>query len=146
MKPVKVLLVEDDVVDREAVRRAFKTNRIANEIVEAENGRDALDIMRGSAGAPLQRPYVVLLDINMPVMDGFEFLDELRADAELSDIVVFVLSTSGDQGDMFESYKRNVAGYMIKTIVGESFLEAIRLIEAYWRVVEMPDDSITRIR
>jgi CheY-like chemotaxis protein len=146
VRPVKVLLVEDDEVDRLAVRRAFAKHGVANEIVEAMNGREALEALRGGAGrAPLERPYVILLDLNMPVMNGVEFLDALRADPALSDAVVFVLSTSRSAGDVTEAHRRNVAGYIAKSNAGDGFREAVRLLESYWRLVELPESFGARL-
>jgi CheY-like chemotaxis protein len=134
------LLVEDDDVDREAIRRGLRAKRIANELIEASNGAEALALLRGGGARPaLDRPYIVLLDINMPVMNGFEFLDAVRNDPALSDLVIFVLTTSEANRDVFDSYKRNIAGYMVKGHVGDSFSEAIDLIDHFWRVVVMPD-------
>jgi CheY-like chemotaxis protein len=139
MQPLRILLVEDDEVDREAVRRGLRAKRIANELIEATNGQEALAIIRGENGrTPLEQPFIVLLDINMPVMNGFEFLDALRADPELVKTVVFILTTSEAGNDVFDSYRRNVAGYLIKSRLGDSFVEAIELIDHYWRIVEMP--------
>jgi CheY-like chemotaxis protein len=146
MRPIKVLLVDDDEVDRLAVRRAFKKHRIANDIVEATNGLEALALLRGGEGRPaLERPYLILLDLNMPVMNGLEFLDALRADPALADAVVFILSTSRSELDVAQGYRRNVAGYMVKSNVGDGFLDAVRLLEAYWRVVELPESGEARL-
>lgn len=146
MKAIRVLLVDDDEIDRMSVRRAFVKRGVAAEIVEARNGREALDVLRGTAGAPpLPRPYLILLDLNMPVMNGHEFLAALREDPALSGATVFVLSTSTAGEDIAEGYRRNVAGYMVKSHVGESFMEAVKLLEAYWRVVELPESGEGRL-
>lgn len=138
-RAVRLLLVEDDAVDVEAIRRSFLRNRIANEIAVAGNGVEALQWLRGDENDPAARPLIILLDINMPKMNGLEFLREVRADPALRDLVVFVLTTSDDENDIFEAYNLHVAGYMLKTDVGDGFSEAIRLIDHYWRVVELPE-------
>lgn len=136
---VTVLLVEDNDVDREAVRRAFTRHRIANPIVEATDGLEALTILRGSAEQrPLPRPHVVLLDLNMPRMDGIETLREIREDPKLADTVVFVLTTSKADEDKTAAYDLNVAGYIGKSDVGAGFIRLIELLDHYWRVVELP--------
>ena len=139
-REVTVLVVDDDDVDVEGIRRAFRKRRIGNRLKVAGDGLDALEQLRGSGNhtEPLPRPLLVLLDINMPRMNGLEFLREIRADDALRDLVVFVLTTSADQGDLYEAYNLNVAGYMLKSEVGESFRDAVDLIEHYWRIVEMP--------
>ncbi|MFK7887105.1 MAG: response regulator [Gammaproteobacteria bacterium] len=134
---VKILLVEDDEIDVESVRRSFERNRIANTIYVAKDGVEGLEMLRGTGAQRLDRPLIILLDINMPRMNGLEFLREVRADKELRDLVVFVLTTSSNENDIFEAYNLNVAGYMLKTEVGNGFAEAIRLIDHYWRVVEL---------
>jgi DNA-binding NarL/FixJ family response regulator len=88
---------------------------------------------------------VILLDLNMPVMNGLEFLGELREDPALRDATVFILTTSQAESDIAEGYRRNVAGYMIKSNVGDSFMEAVKLIESYWRVVELPESTDARL-
>jgi CheY-like chemotaxis protein len=146
MRPVKVLLVEDDEVDRLAVRRAFAKQGVANEIIDAVNGLEALEVLRGGPDrGPLQRPYVILLDLNMPVMNGIEFLDAIRADPALTDAVVFVLSTSRSTTDICDGYRRNVAGYIAKSNAGDGFREAVRLLESYWRLVELPESFGARL-
>ena len=136
---VTVLLVEDDDIDAEAIDRAFKRARIANPIVNASDGIEALEVLRGEGDQErLSRPYIVLLDLNMPRMNGIEFLEELRNDPELHDSIVFVLTTSDDDRDMLAAYAKQVAGYMIKSKAGEDFIQLIGLLDHYWRVIEMP--------
>ena len=136
---VQVLLVEDNAVDREAVRRAFRQHRIANPIVDAVDGLEALAVLRGEGDrAPLGRPYVILLDLNMPRMDGIELLHELRGDPALHDSVVFVLTTSKADEDKAAAYDCNIAGYVGKEDVGAGFIRLISLLDCYWRIVELP--------
>lgn len=136
---VNVLLVEDDEVDRKVVRRAFAKHKIGNPITEAHDGIEALEAIRGQNGhAPLARPYLVLLDLNMPRMNGIEFLQELRGDDRLCDSVVFVLTTSREEQDRVQAYRLNVAGYMVKTDAGTDFINAVEMLDHYWRVVEFP--------
>lgn len=138
-KTVHVLLVEDNAVDREAVRRAFDRHRIANPVHDAVDGVEALAILRGTNGKQrLPRPYLVLLDINMPRMSGIELLRELRADLELHDSIVFVLTTSRSDEDKMAAYDANVAGYILKSDVGAGFVDLVSLLDHYWRVVEFP--------
>lgn len=136
---VTVLLVDDDDVDVKAVRRAFRKAKIANPMQVARDGVEALAILRGLEGhTALARPYIIILDLNMPRMDGREFLTELRKDPNLHDAVVFVLTTSQADEDRAASYDKNVAGYIVKSDVGEGFLNVTNLLDCYWRVVLLP--------
>ncbi len=140
MAVVNILLVEDDDVDVMAVKRAFRNLKIANPLYEAKDGLEALEMLRGTGGqSPLPRPIVVLLDLNMPRMGGLEFLDELRKDPELHRCIVFVMTTSAAEEDRVRAYDRNVAGYVLKHSPGRSFMDAVSMLEHYWRVVELPD-------
>ncbi|MCA9598549.1 MAG: response regulator [Myxococcales bacterium] len=140
---VNVLLVEDNAVDREGVARAFSRHRIANPIHHANDGIEALDILRGTNGRDkLGRPFVVLLDINMPRMNGIELLQEIRADECLKDSVVFMLTTSRSEQDKMASYGLNVAGYMVKEDVGDDFLRLVAMLDHYWRIVELPSGEV----
>ena len=140
-RSVTVLLVEDNVVDREGVRRAFAKHRIVNPVRDASDGIEALEILRGTAGQPpLPRPFLILLDINMPRMNGVEFLRHLRADDKLRDSVVFVLTTSKSEEDKIAAYDLNVAGYIVKDDVGTGFMRLMNLLDCYWRIVELPED------
>jgi CheY-like chemotaxis protein len=138
-KTVHVLLVDDNAVDREAVRRAFHRHRIGNPFYEASDGLEALDMLKGTNGEPkLPRPHLVLLDINMPRMNGIEFLQALREDADLHDTVVFVLTTSKSDEDKVAAYQANPAGYVLKSDVGAGFVGLVTLLDHYWRIVEFP--------
>ncbi len=137
-RTVSVLLVEDNVIEHEAVRRAFKRERISNPITTAIDGIEALALLRGDGAEAIARPYLILLDLNMPRMNGLEFLAELRADPELKDSVVFVLTTSRSDEDRVASYDFNVAGYIVKSDVGTGFMRLIGLLDHYWRIVEFP--------
>lgn len=136
---VTVLLVDDDDVDVMAVKRAFRKAKIANPLLVARDGLEALAMLRGEDGhEAVPRPYIIILDLNMPRMDGFEFLGELRKDPKHHDAVVFVLTTSQADEDRAASYDMNVAGYIVKSDVGEGFLSVTELLDSYWRVVLLP--------
>ena len=135
-KIVTILLVEDDEVDIKALRWAFDKLKIANPLVIARDGVEALEVL-----PTLTRPYLVITDINMPRMNGIELLRKIRESAELRDSIVFVLTTSNDEQDKIDAYDLNVAGYMLKSDMGTSFTRAISLIENYWKVVEFPERS-----
>ena len=139
-RPVKVLLVEDDDVDAKAVERSFRAAKVANKLVRVRDGIEGLAVLRGATSqASLPPPRIVLLDIQLPRMDGHEFLAELRADPTIASTVVFVLTTSEAEEDRAEAYRHNVAGYIVKSRAGEGFLDLTSMIGAYWRLVELPE-------
>ena len=136
---VNILLVDDDEVDVEAVKRALRKAKITNSVRVAHNGLQALAVLRGENGQPpLPQPSVILLDLNMPRMDGLGFLEELRKDPMLRNRVVFVLTTSADERDMAGAYDKQVAGYIVKGKAGDGFTSLTAMLEHYWRVVEFP--------
>jgi len=135
-KALNILLVEDDNVDVMNVKRAFDKNRIANPLFVAHNGIDALSMLR-SGNVPGERR-IVLLDLNMPRMNGLEFLRELRADPDLHSTVVIVLTTSNDERDKVEAYNLNVAGYLLKPVTFVNFVETMAALNKYWALVELP--------
>ena len=138
-KSVKFLLVDDDEIDVMAIQRAFRKLRLANEIVVARDGLEALDILRGENGQDrLEPPYLILLDLNMPRMNGLEFLDAMRKDPDLKSSLVFVLTTSTAEQDRVAAYDKHVAGYIVKARTESSFTEALEMIDHYWRVIEFP--------
>jgi len=139
-KMLNILLVDDDDVDVMNVQRAFKKNNILNPLSVASNGVEALALLRGANGNPPlpKERRLILLDLNMPRMNGIEFLRELRADAELSAITVIVLTTSDDERDKVEAYKLNVAGYILKPVTFMAFVEAMATLNKYWAINELP--------
>ena len=132
-KVVHILLVEDDEVDVRALRWAFNKLKIANPLTVANDGVEALELLKA-----MPRPYLIITDINMPRMNGIELLRSIREDEQLRDSIVFVLTTSNDEQDKIDAYNLNVAGYMLKSDMGSSFTRAIGLIDNYWKVVEFP--------
>ena len=139
MKAVNLLVVEDDAVDLMAIQRGLKSMRIANPVTVAHDGIEALECLRGENGREkLGRPFLILLDLKMPRMDGLEFLAALRADPDLRDSVVFVLTTSKYDEDVAAAYSKHIAGYIVKGTLADEFLRVVDLLEAYWRIVELP--------
>ena len=134
-----LLHVEDDDLCLMGLERAFKAAKIANPIHFALDGIEALEMLRGTNGrARLPRPFIVLLDLNMPRMDGIEFLKEVRKDEELKKSIVFIMTTSNADEDKVAAYNLGVAGYILKSNPANAFLEATALLDIYWRVVEFP--------
>lgn len=139
--PFHILLVEDDEVDAEVVQRAFRRQNIDNPFTIVPNGLDALNALRGAEGyAKVPQPYIVLLDINMPRMNGLEFLHEIRKDPELKRSIVFVLTTSNSDEDKMAAYDEQIAGYLLKARAGRDFVDVIKLLDAYRSAVEFPPE------
>ncbi len=135
-RALNILLVEDDEVDVMNVRRAFDRNQMTNTLFVAGNGLEALEMLRSNR-IPRERR-LILLDLNMPKMNGIEFLEALRADPELSITPVVVLTTSNDDQDKLDAYNFNVAGYLLKPVTFSSFCERMATLDRYWSLVEMP--------
>lgn len=142
MHNLNLLLVEDDEVDRMAVRRALRELAIDAAVVEAHDGQQALDIIAGSADTtPPPRPFIILLDLNMPKVDGIAFLRRLRQEeayAEDRNTVVFVLTTSSSKTDIERAYEHGVAGYLVKSDYDECMGRIAALLSTYEAIVEFP--------
>ncbi len=134
-KDVTLLLVDDDDVDVMGVERALKKLKIGNPIVRARDGVEGLSKVRECTLA--RRPFLVLLDLNLPRLNGLEVLAEIRKDPALSSTVVFVLTTSKAEEDKAMAYQNNIAGYIIKSQVGDGVMRAMEMLHGYWRVVEL---------
>jgi CheY-like chemotaxis protein len=130
-----ILLVEDDQVDVMTVKRALKELHVTNPVVNLENGQEALKYLRDPDSA---KPCIILIDLNMPIMNGIEFLQVAKHDAKLKRIPVVVLTTSEEQQDKVNSFDLGVAGYMAKPVDYRQFVEVMRSIDAYWTISEMP--------
>ena len=131
-----IMLVEDDNIDAMTATRAMKDLHVANELVRACDGEQALDYLGNNRN---RMPCLILLDLNMPKMNGLEFLRIVKDDEDLKTIPVIVLTTSGEQRDIVESFKFSVAGYMIKSVNYAEFKETMSVINRYWTLSEMPE-------
>jgi CheY-like chemotaxis protein len=139
---VHVILVDDDDVDVEAVVRSFRSYGLQNPISVFHNGAEAIRALRGELGQHLAHtPHLVLLDLNMPKMNGIEFLDEVRRDPNLRRTIVFALTTSDTEEDKKAAYERHVAGYLVKSHLGVSYRALTHMLDSYWRIVEFPTRS-----
>lgn len=139
MNVVNFLIVDDDRVDIMAMQRTLKKLRLANPIRIANDGIEALEILRGAAGrTPIPPPFIVTLDLNMPRMSGLEFLSELRSDSRLSRVIVFVCTTSEAPDDIDAAYDRHVAGYIVKDAGTDSFERALSMVEDYSNLIVFP--------
>jgi CheY-like chemotaxis protein len=135
-KVINILLVEDDEVDIMTVKRAFARANISNPLYVAHNGLEGLEVLRKDDIPPKRR--LILLDVNMPKMNGIEFLREVRKDPALQQICVVVLTTSNEERDRVEAFKLNVAGYLLKPVTFQQFAEVMSTINKYWALMEMP--------
>ena len=139
---VNILLVEDDDVDQEAIQRAFQRQRIVNPITVVPDGIHALSVLRGIDGyQPLPKPYIILLDINMPRMNGIEFLQTIRRDPTLERSIVFILTTSERDEDKMAAYDEQIAGYLVKSRAGVDFTSVVTMLNSFWRIVEFPPEA-----
>ncbi|MBP1853544.1 response regulator [Rhizobium halophytocola] len=139
LSALSLFLVEDDDGDAKAVVRAFTRAKIANPIIRAIDGVEALEILRGQNGRDKpSKPHLLLIDINMPRMNGIELIKNIRQDPNLKRLVVFVLTTSKRDEDRVAAYDLNVAGYILKQRAGEDFVQLVQMMDYYWRIVEMP--------
>jgi CheY-like chemotaxis protein len=130
-----ILLVEDDDVDVMTVKRAFNDLKVTNQLVSTGNGEEALEYLKSQSNT---KPGVILLDLNMPKMNGIEFLKTVKTDEALKKIPVVVLTTSGAEQDIAESFNLGVAGYMVKSVDYVKFVDIIRTIDMYWSLSKLP--------
>ncbi|MEP6548397.1 MAG: response regulator [Gammaproteobacteria bacterium] len=138
-QPFSILLVDDDDVAAEAVVRGLAKNALHCPICIADDGSVALQILRGThPTSRIARPFLVLLDLNMPRMNGFEFLRELRMDKDLRSTVVFVLTTSGSDAERARAYEENIAGYIMKSAVGPQLSGLARFLTEYRAAIMLP--------
>jgi CheY-like chemotaxis protein len=131
---VNILLVEDDEVDVMNVKRAFSKNNIKNPLFVAGNGVEALEMLENKI-IPL--PRIIILDINMPKMNGIEFLKILRENEKLKNISVFVMTTSNEDSDKIKAYNLNVAGYILKPLSFEKFVVSVSTLNNFWQLCEL---------
>jgi len=131
-----ILLIEDDQVDAMTVKRALKDINVTNKLDIAKNGEEALTFLKNPEK---KKPSIILLDLNMPKMNGIEFLKIVKKNDSLKKIPVVVLTTSKEDKDKVDSFNLGVAGYMLKPVGYLKFVEVVRTINLYWTLSELPD-------
>ena len=130
-----ILIIDDDLVDAMTIKRAFKDIDVTNRIDLVGNGEEALEFLRNDDN---EKPALIFLDLNMPKMNGIEFLRILRQDDQLNMIPVIILTTSKDEHDKVDSFKLGIAGYIVKPVDYMKFVEVIKTIKDYWTFSELP--------
>lgn len=134
-KDVTLLLIDDDDVDVMGIERALRKLEVRNPVIRARDGIEGLAKLRECASS--HKPFLVLLDLNLPRLNGLELLAEIRKDPTLSNAVVFVLTTSKAEEDKHTAYQHNIAGYIIKSQMSDGVMRAMEMLHGYWRVVEL---------
>jgi CheY-like chemotaxis protein len=138
--PFSILLVEDEPADAYLVREAFRENHILVDIHHAQDGVEALDYLGALKGQPL--PDLILLDLNMPRMDGRQFLAEVKKIDAFASIPVVILTTSDVERDTVSAYRLGAAGYIVKPVDVDQFIKIISVLEEYWfTLVRLPASS-----
>lgn len=130
-----ILLVEDDMVDAMTVRRALKELQVTNPLTIKGNGEEALEFLNDPAN---EMPCIILLDLNMPRMNGIDFLKVIKNQSNLRSIPVIVLTTSKADQDVGTTFDLSIAGYMVKPVDYKKFVETLKTIRLYWTLCELP--------
>lgn len=133
MKTLKILLIEDDMIEVMKMNRALTSLNLPHKITEANNGEEALALLQNKDVLP----DIILLDLNMPKINGIEFLSVLKHDETLKYIPTIVLTTSNNEKDLIECYKIGIAGYVLKPLKYEEYVSKIDKLLAYWSVNEL---------
>jgi CheY-like chemotaxis protein len=133
-----ILLVEDDTVDVMTVKRALKDLQVMSDLVSTGDGEEALAYLRDDGNV---KPCVILLDLNMPKMNGTEFMKIVKADDALRTIPIIVLTTSNSEQDISKSFELGAAGYMVKSVDYKKFMEIIKTIDLYWTLSKLPSNG-----
>ena len=136
MRPKKsLLLIEDDSIDAMAIKRALVHTGEDVQLIHLANGEEGLAYLRGEGN---EMPFMIMLDLNMPRMNGLEFLGEIKKDHTLCRIPVVVLTTSTESCDIDETFSHSVAGYMVKPIDFDKMIKIIHIVNDYWSINVLP--------
>jgi CheY-like chemotaxis protein len=138
-KPKPILLVEDDSVDAMTVKRAMRDLQVNHSVINSVNGEEAMKYL---TSPDTEKPFVILLDLNMPKMNGIELLKVMKIHPELKTIPVIVLTTSKEQQDVLDSFEFGASGYMVKPVDYSKFVEILRRIFTYWDSSELPENEL----
>ncbi len=145
MKPITILIAEDDPDDRYLAKEALSESRLANELFFVEDGEDLLEFLRHEgayAESKPPRPGIILLDLNMPRKDGREALHEIKADPHLRRIPIVVLTTSKAEEDILRSYDLGVSSFIVKPVTFEGLVNLMQTLGRYWfEIVELPPED-----
>ena len=143
----RILIVDDSTKDVELTISALAENNLANEVVVAEDGEEALDYLykRGKFTNDSGDPAVILLDIKMPKMDGIEVLKHIRSDPKFKYIPVIMVTSSREERDLVESYKLGANSYVVKPVDIFQFIDAIKVLGQYWVVINQPPPARTQV-
>jgi CheY-like chemotaxis protein len=146
-RPMQILMADDDEDDRRAVAKAWKASRAANPINFVNDGEELMDYLRKRGPfaelATWARPGVILLDLNMPKKDGREALREIKADPELRQIPVIILTTSQAEEDIYRTYDLGANSFITKPVTFTSLVDLLQALGKYWiEIVELPDDAM----
>lgn len=136
VKVKRIMLIEDDDIDVMTVKRALKELKVENPLIVASNGEEALQMLKDEQN----RPFIIILDLNMPRMNGLEFLKIIKSDENFKMIPTVILTTSKEEQDVFESYKLGVAGYILKPVDYSKFVDALRTLNLYWNLCKLPNE------
>nr|WP_320021202.1 response regulator [uncultured Draconibacterium sp.] len=132
-KKLNILLIEDDTIEVMKLHRTISTQKLDHKIIEAKNGEEALTFLKKKE----QLPDIIFLDLNMPKVNGIEFLKILKNDDVLKYIPAIVLTTSSNQNDIMECYKIGIAGYLIKPLKYEDYVHKLTTAMEYWSLNEL---------
>ncbi len=132
------MLIEDDAADVLIIKRALKELEIENELVHVGDGEEALEYLKNEDN---ERPCIILLDLNMPKMNGIEFLEAAKSDKGLKSIPVIALTTSDSKQDVTRCFKLGIVGYVVKPIDYKKFVKAVRIVDIYWMLSKIPGES-----
>jgi two-component system, response regulator len=147
-QPITILMADDDEEDRELTRDALQDSRLANEMKFVIDGQDLMEYLRlqgryKSVPDAAPRPGIILLDLNMPKMDGREALAEIKSDKSLRRIPIVVLTTSKDDEDVLRTYELGVNSFITKPVTFAGLVEAMRTLTRYWfELVELPNGAV----
>jgi CheY-like chemotaxis protein len=137
-----VMIIEDDAADVLIIKRAIKELHIKNELVQVNNGEEGLEYLKNHSNSA---PCIIFLDLNMPKMNGIEFLKIIKNDDKLKEIPVIALTTSQNHDDISSCFKTGIAGYIVKPVDYKKFVKAIRIVDLYWMISQMPSESPVEI-
>jgi CheY-like chemotaxis protein len=142
-EPLTILLAEDDDGHARLIERNLHRAGFVNRIVRAKDGQEALNIVRGTNGLPPNTQFLLLLDINMPRVDGLEVLRQLKADARTARIPVIMLTTTDDPRDVARGYELGCSVYVPKPVRYEAFVEAMRRLGLFLEIIQVPPTNGT---